>query len=137
MCVDSRCINNITIKYRFPIPRIDDIMDELSSAQWFSKLDLRSGYHQIRMELGMRGKLLLGPSMVYEWMVTPFGLTGAPSTFMRLMTEVLRPFLGKFVVVYLDDILVFSTKLQEHLGHLKKLLEKLREQKLYAKLEKC
>lgn len=137
-CCDYRALNNITIRDRNPLPRVDDLIDRLKGATVFSGLDLQSGYHQLFIAEEDRHKTAFRtPFGAYQWRVIPFGLTNAPSVFMRAMTHVFQDMIGKFVHIYLDDILVYSKTPEEHEAHLEAVLTRLAEYQLYARLEKC
>ena len=138
LCVDYRALNKITIKNRYPLPRIEELMDHLAGAKYFSKIDLYSGYHQIRIKKEDTHKTAFHTRYGhYEFLVLPFGLTNASATFMTLMNDIFREYLDEFVIVYLDDILIYSKTKEEHLKHLRLVLKTLKEHKLYAKLKKC
>ncbi|GJR13388.1 putative reverse transcriptase domain-containing protein [Tanacetum coccineum] len=138
MCIDYRELNKLTVKNRYPLPRIDDLFDQLQGSQFFSKIDLRSGYHQLRVHEDDIPKTAFRTRYGhFEFTVIPFGLTNAPTIFMDLMNRVYRPYLDKFVIVFIDDILIYSKTQEEHVEHLRLVLGLLKKEKLYAKFSKC
>jgi hypothetical protein len=138
LCIDYRPLNAVTIKNKYPLPGIDVLFDQLVEAKVFSKIDLRSGYHQIKIRASDILKTAFSTRYgLYEFLVMSFGLTNAAAYFMYLMNSVFMSELDKFVVVFIDDILVYSRNEEEHAGHLHVVLQRLREHRLYAKLSKC
>ncbi|GJZ61514.1 putative reverse transcriptase domain-containing protein [Tanacetum coccineum] len=138
MCIDYRELNKLTVKNRYPLPRIDDLFDQLQGSSIYSKIDLRSGYHQLRVREEDIPKTAFRTRYGhYEFQVMPFGLTNAPAVFMDLMNRVCKPYLDKFVIVFIDDILIYSRDEKEHEEHLKTILELLKKEELYAKFSKC
>ena len=138
LCVDYRQLNKITVRNRYPLPRIDDLFAQLKGAKVFSKIELRSGYHQLRVREEDVPKTAFRTRYGhYEFLVMPFGLTNAPAAFMDLMNRVFRRYLDRFVIVFIDDILVYSKSQKAHMKHLNLVLRTLRRRQLYAKFSKC
>ena len=138
LCIDYRQLNRVTISNQYPLPRIDELFDQLQGSQVYSKIDLRSGYHQLRVQESDVPKTAFRTRYGhYEFLVMPFGLTNAPAAFMDLMNQVFQPYLDRFVIGFIDDILVYSGSSEEHSEHLRIVLQTLRERQLYAKLSKC
>jgi hypothetical protein len=138
LCVDYRPLNAVTIKNKYPLPRIDILFDQLAGARVFSKIDLRSGYHQIKIRSSDIPKIAFSTRYgLYEYLVMSFGLTNAPAYFMYLMNSVFMQELDKFVVVFIDDILIYSKNPEDHANHLHIVLQRLRDHHLYAKFSRC
>ncbi|GJV36306.1 putative reverse transcriptase domain-containing protein [Tanacetum coccineum] len=138
MCIDYRELNKLTVKNRYPLLRIDDLFDQLQGSSVYSKIDLRSGYHQLRVRDEDIPKTTFRTRYGhYEFQVMPFGLTNTLTVFMDLMNRVCRPYLDKFMIVFIDDILIYSKTKEEHDAHLRLILELLKKEELYAKFSKC
>ena len=138
LCIDYRELNKLTIKNKYPLPRIDDLFDQLKGAVHFSKIDLRTGYHQLKIKPEDVPKTAFRTRYGhYEFLVMSFGLTNAPAAFMDLMNRVFKQYLDKFVIVFIDDILIYSRTEEEHAEHLRIVLEILRKEQLFAKFAKC
>jgi hypothetical protein len=138
MCIDYRELNDVTIKNKYLLPRMDELFDQLQGARCCSKLDLRQRYYQVKVKEEDIPKAAFNTRYEhFEFVVMPFGVTNAPATFMDLKHRVFQPYLDRFVVIFIDYILVFSRDTQEHAEHLRLVLEKLKKEKLYAKFSKC
>ena len=138
LCTDYHDLNNVTTKNKYPLPRIDDLFDQLRNAHVFSKLDLRSGYHQLKVRAeDIEKTTFVSRYGHYEYTVVPYGLTNAPGVFMNLMNKLFMKYLDEFVVVFIDDVLIFSKSKEEHAEYLRIVLQFLRENQLYAKFNKC
>ncbi|GKD47822.1 putative reverse transcriptase domain-containing protein [Tanacetum coccineum] len=138
MCIDYRKLNKITVKNRYPLHRIDDLFDQLQGSSVYSKIDLRSGYHQLRVRDEDIPKTAFKTRYRhYEFQVMPFGLTNVPAVFMDLMNHVCKPCLDKFVILFIDDILIYSRNKEEYADHLRIILELFKNEELYAKFSKC
>ncbi|KAL0446271.1 UNVERIFIED_CONTAM: RNA-directed DNA polymerase [Sesamum latifolium] len=138
MCCNYRALNKIIVKNKYPIPLVADCFDRLSQAKYFTKIDLRSGYWQVRIKEGDEAKTTVVTRYgVFEFLVMPFGLTNAPATFSTLMNRVLHGFLDEFVMVYFDDIVIYSRIFAKHVEHLWQVLARLHEYELYTKVSKC
>nr|GEZ92780.1 putative reverse transcriptase domain-containing protein [Tanacetum cinerariifolium] len=138
ICIDYRELNKLTVKTRYPLPRINDLFDQLQGSSVYSKIHLRSGYHQLRVrEEDIPKTAFRTRYRHYEFQVMPFGLTNTPAVFMDLMNQVCKPYLDKFMIVFIDDMLIYSKDEKEHKEHLKAILELLKKEELYAKFSKC
>ena len=138
LCVDYRQLNDITVKNRYPLPRIDELQDKFQTAKYFTKFDLREGYHLVRIKEGEEWKTAFRTRLGhFEYTVMPFGLTNAPASFQSLVNDTLRPYLDVFCTAYLDDIIIYSDTLEEHREHIRKVLLALREKDLRIAPEKC
>ena len=138
MCIDYRALNKITIKNRYPLPKVEELMDRLHGARYFTKIDLYSGYHQIRVrESDIQKTAFVTRYGAFEYLVMPFGLCNAPATFQRMMNTILRDGLDRFVLVFLDDILIYSRTIEEHEQHIRAVLDRLRAEKFFGRIKKC
>ena len=138
LCIDYWALNKVTVKNKYPVPLIADLFDRLGQAKVFTKMDLRKGYHQVRIAEGDEPKTACVTCYgAFDWLVMPFGLTNAPATFCKLMNRLFHSYLDQFVVIYLDDIVIYTNNMEDHVEHLCKVFKILRGNELYVKREKC